>query len=86
MKPYLYKYPIPPNMSYNDVGRLTLQRLEKQNPLCTLNGLQFRRQIFDRPTAVELRRGVVRRVNLLDPQQTFLPQFDVPHLNNITGW
>ena len=44
------------------------------------------RQIFERPTAVEIRRGIVRRVNLLDPQQTFLPQFDVPHLNNITGW
>ena len=61
------------------------ERLEKENPLCTLNGLQFRRQIFARPTAAELRGGQVRRVNLLDPQQTLLPQFDVAHLNIITG-
>ena len=28
---------------------------------------------------------MIRRVNLLDPQQTQLPQFDTAHLHIITG-
>ena len=62
-----------------------IKRLDKRNPLCTLNGLQFRRPVFARPTVAEIRRGIIRTVNLLDPQQTHLPQFDVAHLNNILG-
>ena len=85
MKPYLYSYQLPPGMSYAEAGRLKLQRIDKRNPLCCLNGLRFRRQIFARPTVAELGGGLLRRVNLLDPQQTLLPQFDMAHLNNILG-
>ena len=60
-------------------------RIDKRNPLCSLNGLQFRRQIFAKPTVAELNGGIVRRVNLLLPQQTGLPPFDMAHLNNILG-
>ena len=62
-----------------------LIRLDKLNPLCTLNGLQFRRNVFARPTVGERQGGLVRSVNLLDPQQTLLPQFELAHLNNILG-
>ena len=70
-----------------DLIKNHLIRLDKLNPLCTLNALQFRRNIFARPTVGELRGPgpLVRIVNLLDPQQTLLPQFDMAHLNNILG-
>ena len=57
-----------------------------ENPLCcTENVVWLRRNIFNVPTAAELRRGRVTQVNLLDHRQTDLPQFDLPHLNCVAG-
>ena len=57
-----------------------------ENPLCcTKNVVWVRRNIFATPKAAELRRGRVRQVNLMDPQQTDLPGFDLPTLNCVAG-
>ena len=57
-----------------------------ENPLCsTKNVVWLRRDIFSVPGVAELRRGWVRQVNLMDPQQTSLPQFDLAHLNCVAG-
>ena len=57
-----------------------------ENPLCsTKNVVWLRRDIFSVPGVAELRRGRVRQVNLMDPQQTSLPQFDLAHLNCVAG-
>ena len=57
-----------------------------ENPLCTTKNVVWaRRHIFNVPTAAELRRGRVRLVNLMDPQQTDLPQLDLAHLNCVAG-
>ena len=45
----------------------------------------MRRNIFAKPTAAELRNGSVTRVNVADPLQTGLPQFDTATLHVITG-
>ena len=65
-------------------------RIERENPLCSTktlgpNGLIWRRpNIFKNPSAAQL-RTFVRQVNLMDPQQTLLPQFDRAHMNCIAG-
>ena len=60
--------------------------LPMENPLCTTKNLVWaRRNLFKIPSAAELRRGLVREVNLMDPQQTDLPQFDLAHLNCVAG-
>ena len=51
----------------------------------TKNVVWLRRDIFSVPGVAELRRGRVRQVNLMDPQQTSLPQFDLAHLNCVAG-
>ena len=57
-----------------------------ENPLCTTKNVVWtRRHLFNVPTQVELRGGRSRLVNLMDPQQTDLPQFDLAHLNCVTG-
>ena len=59
-----------------------------ENPLCTTKTVVWiRRNLFAIPTQAELqrRRGGLRLVNLRDPQQTNLPQFDRAHLNCVTG-
>ena len=61
-------------------------RLPFENPLCTTKNVAYSRQnLFNVPTQRELQRGRWRLVNLRDPQQTDLPQFDLAHLNCVTG-
>ena len=57
-----------------------------ENPLCTTKTVVWvRRNIYAIPTRAELQRGLVRQVNLRLPPQTNLPQFDLAHLNCVTG-
>ena len=57
-----------------------------ENPLCTTKNVVWtRRHIFNVPTAAELQQGHVRQVNLMDPQQIDLPQFDLTHQNCVAG-
>ena len=57
-----------------------------ENPLCTTKNVVWaRRHTFNVPTAAELQQGHVRQVNLMDPQQIDLPQFDLAHLNCVAG-
>ena len=57
-----------------------------ENLLCTTKNLVwFRCNLFSVPTALEMRRGQVSKINLRDPQQTYLPQFNLAHLNCVAG-
>ena len=57
-----------------------------QNPLCNTKTIIWDRpNLWALPTQAELARGLVRPVNITDPNQTFLPQFDLAHLNVICG-
>ena len=57
-----------------------------ENPLCTTKTVVWVRwNLFANPTRAELQRGLIRQVNLMDPQQTDLPQFDLAHLNCVAG-
>ena len=44
-----------------------------------------RPDLYKVPTQNELNAGMIWWVNLLDPQETQLPQFDMGHLHVITG-
>ena len=59
-----------------------------ENALCSTKTVVWvRPNLFATPTAAELRRGRggLRLVNLMAPQDTDLPQFDLPHLNCVAG-
>ena len=58
-----------------------------ENPLCTTKQIVWRRpDLFHVPTQNEIRQGVtgVTEVNIRDPVQTGLPQFDRSHLHVVT--
>ena len=84
-KPYMLKYGLAPGVSYADHGRDLLFRMEKENVLCTLNGLRWNRpNNFDLVLNHELRSGAVRMVNLLNQRETELPILTVEELTGYT--
>ena len=86
MQPFILSYDLPLRMTMGDAGRLLLRRIEVENPLCSLKGLQWvRNNLYRTPSARELAGGNVVQVNILDPNATQLPQFDRAHLNMIAG-
>ena len=86
MKPFLHTYPLPLHITHGDAGRLLLKRLPMENPLCSTKGVYWRRgNLFKTPSQAERRQRNIREVNLLDPQATLLPQFDLAHLNCVVG-
>ena len=59
-----------------------------ENSLCSTKTVVWvRPNLFATPMAAELRCrwAGLRLVNLMDPQETDLPQFDLPHLNCVAG-
>ena len=84
-KPYNLKYGLVPGVTYSDHGRDLLDRLTKENVLCTTKGLNFARpNIFALVANRELQGGQVRFANLLDPTQTELPSLTMEELMGIT--
>ena len=88
--PVSEKYELPPFVSHADIGKQLLARLELRNWLDEfVTGLPSpfdRRNLFAKPTLVELRNGFlhpggVRLLNALDPNQTHFPVLDKATLN-----
>ena len=78
-------FELPPNVTYADIGRQMLERLDKPNwldPLRTGSPSPFNRaNIFSKPTLRELRLGQAALVNCLDPDQTGFPLITPAELN-----
>ena len=85
MTPYHLKYGLVPGVTYADHGRDLLNRLLKENVLCSIKGYIFLRpDLFKLVTANELRIGTVRLANLLDQNQTGLPAMSMEGVMGFT--
>ena len=85
MQPYHLKYSLVPGVTYADHGRDLLNRLLKENVLCSTKGLVFLRpDLYKLPTPRELRDGTVRVANLMNQGQTGLPTLSIEMIMGIT--
>ena len=85
--PYCYRYPTANTDTYLDHGNDIRRRIELENPLSSLSGVQWSRDIFSRPQGVNqvTRNGQpIVRVNLLNPQETGMPQVLPEELSSVT--
>ena len=85
--PYSYKYPTANTDTYLNHGNDIRRRIELENPLSSLSGVQWSRDIFSRPQGVNqvTRNGQpIVRVNLLNPQETGMPQVLPEELSSVT--
>ena len=70
--------------TYAQHGADLLHRLTMENCLSTFNGVRWSRDIFKKPTQVELRRRNVRAVNALNPGQTGFVNINLVDLTSVT--
>ena len=84
--PYSYRYRTVD--TYQDHGHDIRQRITLENPLSSLSGVQWSRDdIFARPRGQnpQTNQGqAIRRVSLLNPQQTGMTQITADELSSVT--
>ena len=71
--------------TYNQHGQDLRARIDMENPLSEFSGISWsRRDLFQKPSAGELRNGTVQIVNLMDPNGTGIAAANLDELTSMT--
>lgn len=79
-----FQHTYPTVDTYFQHGLDLRNRVEMENPLSEFSGITWSRDIFRRPTQIELRQGNVRHVDLMNSNQTGVVGINFNELTSLT--